>query len=89
MLIAVPIIGAHIVRSEMQKREEWSGTVVRVYAERGALSRRSSTPYWDVRTTTGEIRSPAISPRSEWKKARVGDHVVKHAGNYNPTIVGH
>lgn len=87
LLILIPVIGFHVGRSELQKREEWSGTVVRVYSERSFLGRRSFDHYWDVRTSSGEVRSPIIT-KSHWNDARVGDQVVKHAGFYSPTIVG-
>ncbi len=86
-MILVPVIGFHVGRSELQKREEWSGTVVRIYSERSFLGRRSFDHYWDVRTTSGDIRSPIVT-KSHWNDARVGDHVVKQAGFYSPTIVG-
>lgn len=87
LLIGLPIIGFHVVRGELQEREEWSGTVVRVYSERSILGRRSFDRYWDVRTTSGEIRSPIIT-KSQWNDARVGDQVVKQNGVYNPMVVG-
>lgn len=88
LLFAIPVVGYHLVRTELQKREEWSGTVVRVYSERSFLGRRSFDHRWDVRTASGEVRSPIISPKSAWNGARVGDQVVKRAGFRNPTIVG-
>src|SRR3990172_10143910 len=87
LLILIPVIGYHVARSELQKREEWSGTVVRIYSERSFLGRRSFDHYWDVRTASGEIRSPIVT-KSHWRDAAVGDHVVKRAGYYNPTILG-
>jgi len=87
LLILIPIIGFHVVRGELQKGEEWSGTVVRVYSERSFLGRRSFDHYWDVRTTSGEICSPIIT-KSQWNNARVGDQVVKQAGVYIPMVVG-
>ena len=86
-LLLTPIIGYHVVRGELQKREEWSGTVVRVYSERSFLGRRSFEHYWDVRTASGEIHSPIIT-KSQWNNARVGDQVIKQTGVYTPTVVG-
>ena len=85
--MAIPICGYHIARSELQKREEWTGTVVRIYSERSFPGRRSYDHYWDVRTPSGEVKSPVIS-KSLWNDAHVGDQVIKKAGYHNPSIVG-
>jgi len=88
LLIVLPLIGYDYVRSDLQERQEWSGTVIRVYSQRSFPGSRSFEHYWDVRTVAGEVRSPRIRPKSLWSHGRVGDQVVKRAGDFNPMTIG-
>lgn len=86
LLLLIPLVGYDYVRGELQKREEWTGTIVRVYSERSFPGSKSFNHYWDVRTSGGETRSPRIWGRSIWNGGRVGDYVVKQAGELNPWV---
>lgn len=87
LLLLVPLIGYDYVRSELQKREAWHGTVVRIHSARRFIGKRSYNYFWDVRTGDGTVRSPLIRPQSVWSNARVGDQVIKEPGELNPRIV--
>jgi hypothetical protein len=86
LLLLIPLVGYDYVRGELQKREEWTGTIVRVYAERSFPGSKSFNHYWDVRTASGEIRSPRIWGKNSWSAGRVGDYAIKQPGEKNPIV---
>jgi len=88
LLLAIPMLGYRYMRSEIQKGEEYSGTIVGIYSQRSFFIGRTYDHYWDVRTAAGDVHSAIVSSRSEWSRACVGDAVVKQGGSVNPEIVG-
>ena len=82
-------LGFDYIRKDLQKGQEWSGTIVRVYKDRSFFGGRTAHRYWDVRSADGAIHSPRIRLSSEWSAGRPGDHVVKEAGQLDPRLVSH
>ncbi len=82
-------VGYDHLCQEWQKRQAWSGSVTRVYQEKGFLggSKAPSHGYWEVRTTDGEERSVRIWTRSLWNEALPGDVVVKREGELHPLVI--
>jgi hypothetical protein len=81
-------VGWDYVQAELQRREEYGGTIVRVYSERSMAGRRSFNHYWDIRSTDGRIHSARIRPKSVWSAGHSGYSVIKRAGELNPAITG-
>ena len=81
------IFGIEYARDEYQRRQEYSGTLVRRYTSAEYSGNRSRSLYWDIRSPDGNIHSPRIRPRSFWEEAHDGQHVIKKAGELYPTIV--
>jgi hypothetical protein len=90
ILIALGYVGYDQLNTALQERQEWTGTIVRVYDYKPFLAGRkpsSGDRYWDIRTADGGTQSVRIRPRSLWSEARAGDWVVKRAGEANPHLV--
>lgn len=82
------VLGWDYVQAELQRREEYSGTIVRVYSERSFPGSRSFHRFWDIRATDGQIHAARIRARSEWNAGRGGLRVIKRVGELNPVIQG-
>jgi hypothetical protein len=83
--------GSDFVRDEWQKGEEFSGRIVRVYAEKPfyAKSRSSSRDYyWDVESADGDTHSLRVRLKHVWNSAREGDWVTKRSGKLLPDGYG-
>lgn len=81
-------VGWDYVQAELQRREQYSGTILRVYSERSFASRHSFNHYWDIRSSDGALHSARIRSTSIWNTGHSGLRVSKQAGELNPTIVG-
>jgi hypothetical protein len=90
ILLALCYVGYDQWVTSAQTREEFTGTIARVYDHKPFFSGRDSVGerYWDVRTAEGDVHSVRIRPRSLWSDARPGDRVVKRAGEANPGLIG-
>src|SRR3990172_12116692 len=77
LVFGLAYVGYDHLCQAWQKQEAWSGTVVRVYHEKGLLAGQNSPKngYWEVRTTDGDVRSVRIWTRSVWSYAGPADSV--------------
>ncbi len=79
--------GFHYFR---QMHDSWTGTVVRVYDGDSFFTRISAGSfgwphrYWEVRTSTGEIKTVRLYSRP-WQQVRAGDAVIKQQGHIAPS----
>lgn len=88
LLVLGGLFGYDQICRALQRRESWSGTVVRVYTERGLGSRNSSrNRYWEVRTAEGNLLSERIWSRDLWKMASRGDRLIKREGELHPQLL--
>lgn len=81
-------VGWDYVQGELQRGEEYSGAIVRVYEERSFPGSRSFHHYWDIRATDGEIHAARIRSRQHWNTGHSGLRVTKRAGELYPVIMG-
>jgi len=81
-------LGWDYVQAEWQKREVYSGTIIRVYSEPSLMSRRTSHHYWEVRSPDGTLHTARIRSKNQWSAGHGGHQVVKRAGELIPTITG-
>lgn len=79
--------GVEFVRDEWQKREEFSGQIVRVYAEKPFFAKSNSSSrdyYWDVASADGETHTLRVRSRLVWNRGDEGDWITKRAGHLLP-----
>lgn len=88
LLVLGALVGYDQICQALQKRESWSGTVLRVYTEPGFGRRNSSTTrYWEVRTADGDLRAERIWSRNLWNMASPGDRLIKREGELHPQLL--
>ena len=78
-------------RDEWQRREEFSGRIVRVYSEKPFFSKNRSSSYdhyWDVQSADGESHTLRVYSKHVWSSADEGDWVTKRAGRLLPDSYG-
>jgi hypothetical protein len=78
--------GWEYVRGEMQRREEFTGTIVKIYSERSFPGSKHFDHFWDVRSPDGELHTVRIRSKSSWSSAHSGAYVSKRAGEIDPTF---
>lgn len=78
--------GWDYVRGEMQRREEFSGSIVKIYSERSFPGSKHFDHYWDVRSADGAIHTLRIRSKSFWSSAHSGAFVTKRSGEIEPTL---
>ncbi len=93
-------IGAYwLLNYFRQMHESWSGTLVRVYDEKSILGKvlpgifSEPQRYWEVRTSTGEIKTARLYLLTWYRgkpdlpfEVKPGDPVIKEQGYIDPGL---
>ncbi|MEK6675452.1 MAG: hypothetical protein AABZ47_07335 [Planctomycetota bacterium] len=71
-----------------QEKEQWQGTITRVYRRKPFLSRpnRSFRGYWEVRAEDGSTKDVRVYSRKLWNSGLPGHRTIKRAGQLDPDL---